>query len=89
MSSKFDAKIGIDKLQLNMTEDEPKNLFRTQIIEDGRKTLHEDSIILPGAVQERVPLIPQNPSQAITQLLVQITGTLSLSHWNFETFKDD
>lgn len=93
-NSKFDATIDIDKLSIKyMTEDEPKELTLElpRGVEDAEGKLYKKiRVSLPtGAVQERViPLVQQNPSQAITQLLVQITEDIEgLSHWNFETFQ--
>ena len=91
---KFDASVNIDTLPvLYMTEDEPKEMTieLPNGVKDAEGNVYKKvRVSLPtGLVQEKIlPLIQQNPSQAITQMLAQITEDIEgLNHWNFTTFQ--
>lgn len=93
-ASKFDASIEIESLPvLYMTDDEPREttLELPGGIKDAEGNVYKKiRVSLPtGLVQEKVlPILQQNPNQAITQMLTLITEEIEgLSHWNFMTFQ--
>lgn len=91
---KFEASIHINNLETKyMTQDEPK-LFEVVLpkgIADAEGKLHKKlTVSMPnGIVQEKVvPILQQNPNQAVTQMLSLITEDIEgMEYWNIETFQ--
>ena len=93
-NGRFDITVEIDNIPIKYaTQDEPK-IIEIELpngIKDAEGKVYKKlKVSYPtGMVQERIfPLLQQNPSQAVTQMLALITEDIEgLSHWNYETFR--
>lgn len=92
--SKFEAQIAVANVDIKyMTQDEPKiyeiNLPNGIADSEGKRFKKLFASLPNGIVQERVvPIVQQNPNQAVTQMLALITEDIEgLDFWNIETFQ--